>query len=235
MRSLGRSHYLSARSVGRVIRYHAAHYERIDGATPVNDGPGTNEHPKTRAQGLTWLQTLALVAITGVMVFAVTREMYAGKAVSESVAGNDTAMASTTSSDQLIVNTAMLESLLKMNATQKDPETISLLANQYFDNRQYAEAADLYGQLAALDPANVDNLNNLGLTLQYVGRSDEALEVLTRGSRLDPGNQRIWLTLGFVNRSIGYTDAARSALQTAERIDPNSDVGKSASKMLAEL
>jgi tetratricopeptide (TPR) repeat protein len=201
----------------------------------VNDSPGTNEHPEPRTQGPTWLQTLALLAITSVIVFGVTREMYTGTATSVPAAGDSTAMPSTTSPDQLVVDTAMLDSLLKLDTQQKDTETMSLLANQYFDNRQYEEAADLYGQLSALDPANVDILNNLGLTLQYIGRSDEALEVLTRGSRLDPGNQRIWLTLGFVNKSIGNTDAARSALQAAERIDPDSDVGKSASKMLAEL
>lgn len=201
----------------------------------MNDSPATNEHPKPRAQGPSWLQTLAMMAITGVIVFAVTRELYSGKAAGEAAASKSAAMPSTTSPDQLVVDTAMLESLLKLDPEQKDPETMSMLANQYFDNRQYEQAADLYGQLSALDPTSVDILNNLGLTLQYINRSDEALEVLTRGSRLDPGNQRIWLTLGFVNKSIGNTDAARSALQTAEHIDPDSDVGKSASKMLAEL
>ncbi|MDH5621875.1 MAG: tetratricopeptide repeat protein [Gammaproteobacteria bacterium] len=201
----------------------------------MSDGSGTNKHPKPRDQGPTWLQTLALMAITGVIVFAFTREMYLGDADRELVAGSDIAVPSAASPDQLVVNTAMLESLLSIDSQQKDPATMSLLANQYFDNRRYEEAADLYGQLSVLDPANVDLLNNLGLTLQYINRSEEALEVLTRGSKLDPNNQRIWLTLGFVNQSIGNTDAARSALQTAAHIDPDSDVGISASKMLSEL
>jgi len=201
----------------------------------VSEKSTTKEHSTPRRGGPGWLLTLALVVLTGVIVFAFTREMYVGNTEKVSVAGGNMAVPSAASPDQLVVNTAMLESLLSIDSQQKDPATMSLLANQYFDNRQYEEAADLYGQLSALDPTNVDLLNNLGLTLQYINRSEEALEVLTRGANLDPNNQRIWLTLGFVNKSTGDADAARSALQAAERIDPGSDVGKSATKMLAEL
>ena len=201
----------------------------------MSKNPAKNKDSTPRRDGPGWPLTLALVTVTGVLVFAVTRQIYVGDATGESIAGRNTAMPSAASPDQLVVNPAMLESLLSTDLNQKDPATMSLLANQYFDKRQYEEAADLYGQLSALDPTNVDLLNNLGLTLQYINRSAEALQVLTRGSRLDPNNQRIWLTLGYVNRSMDNTDAARSALQTAVRIDPHSDVGKSASKMLSEL
>ena len=112
---------------------------------------------------------------------------------------------------------------------------MSLLANQYFANRQYAKAADLYAQLSALDPGNVDIQNNLGLTLHYTNRSEDALAVLMKGSALDPGNQRIWLTLGYVNKELGNLDEAKLSLETAEQIDPDSNVGRSASRMLAEL
>jgi tetratricopeptide (TPR) repeat protein len=112
---------------------------------------------------------------------------------------------------------------------------MSLLANEHFANKQYAEAADLYGQLSALDPGNVSIQNNLGLTLHYIGKSEEALAVLMKGSALDPNNQRIWLTLGYVNKELGNLDAAKLSLETAERIDSDNDVGRSASKMLSEL
>lgn len=208
----------------------------IHGVTQVSNSPTTTEPATAQSRGPTWLQTLALLVISGVIVFAVTREMYVSDAqttsASSSVAASSPAMPP---NDQLVVNTDMLKSLLSPDSQQKDPATMSLLANQYFENRQYEEAADLYGQLSALDPENVDLQNNLGLTLHYINRSDEALAVLTKGSKLDPGNQRIWLTLGFVNKALGNLDAARSSLETAENIDPVSDVGKSATKMLSEL
>ena len=193
-------------------------------------------HSTTRAKGPTWLQTLALLFVFGLIVFAVTRQMYVGDAQTVSATGSDTAAPSAMpQGDQLEINTALLESLLSFDSKKKDPATMLLLADKYFANKQYAEAADLYGQLSALDPGNVGIQNNLGLTLHYINKSEEALAVLMKGSALEPNNQRIWLTLGYVNKELGNLDEAKLSLETAERIDPDNDVGKSASKMLTEL
>jgi len=52
---------------------------------------------------------------------------------------------------------------------------------------------------------------------------------------VDPTYQRIWLTLGFVNSQMGNTAEARTALGTAVQLGADTDVGKSAAKMLADL
>ena len=193
-------------------------------------------HSPSRAKGPSWPQVLALLLVFGVIVFAVTRQMYVGDTQTVSPTRSVTATPSAIPrSDQLDVNPAMLESLLSLDPKKDDPATLSLLANKYYANQQYAEAADLYGQLSALDPGNVDTLNNLGLTLHYINRSDEALAALTKGSSLNPANQRIWLTLGYVNKELGNLDEAKAALETAKQIDPDNDVGRSASDMLSEL
>ncbi len=190
----------------------------------------------TLAKGPTWLQTLALLLVFGLIVFAVTRQVYVGDSQIVSTTGSDTAAPSAMPrGDQLEVNTAMLESLLSFDSRKKDPATLLLLANKYFANKQYAEAADLYRQLSVLDPGNVDIKNNLGLTLHYINQSEQALAVLMQGSALNPDNQRIWLTLGYVNMELGNLDEAKLSLETAAQIDPDNDVGRSASKMLSEL
>ncbi len=202
----------------------------------MSHGPTNIGHSTTRAKGPTWLQTLALLFVFGLIVFAVTRQMYVGDTQTVSATGSDTAAPSAMpQGDQLEINTALLESLLSFDSKKKDPATMLLLADKYFANKQYAEAADLYGQLSALDPGNVGIQNNLGLTLHYINKSEEALAVLMKGSALEPNNQRIWLTLGYVNKELGNLDEAKLSLETAERIDPDNDVGKSASKMLSEL
>jgi Flp pilus assembly protein TadD len=202
----------------------------------LSNGPTNTGHSTTPAKGPTWPQTLALLLVFGLIVFAVTRQMYAGDVQTVSATGSDTAAPSVMPrGDRLEVNTALLESLLSLDSKKKDPATMSLLANEHFANKRYAEAADLYGQLSALDPGNVSIQNNLGLTLHYIGKSEEALAVLMKGSALNPNNQRIWLTLGYVNKELGNLDEAKLSLETAERIDSDNDVGRSASKMLSEL
>ena len=162
--------------------------------------------------------------------------MYVGDAQTVSATGSNTAVPSAMpQGDQFEINTALLDSLLSTDTKKKDPATMSMLANRYFENNQYAEAADLYGQLSALDPGNVDIQNNLGLTLHYINRSEEALAVLMKGSALNPDNQRIWLTLGYVNKELGNLEEAKSSLETAVQIDPGNEVGRSASRMLSEL
>lgn len=202
----------------------------------MSHNPTNVGHATTLAKGPTWLQTLALLFVFGLIVFAVTRQMYVGDAQTVSATGSDTAAPSAMpQGGQLELNTGVLESLLSFDSKKKDPATMSLLANKYFANKQYAEAADLYGQLSALDPGNVDIQNNLGLTLHYINRSEEALAVLMKGSALNPDNQRIWLTLGYVNKELGNLDEAKLSLETAEKINPDNDIGKSASNMLSEL
>lgn len=116
-----------------------------------------------------------------------------------------------------------------------DPAEIAREADLAFGNRQYERAAELYRRLVALDPSNVELHNNLGLTLHYLGRSDEALTWLEQGIAKDPAHQRIWLTLGFVSAQTGNVDRARDALHTAVQIDPDSPVGQSAQRMLVDM
>lgn len=116
-----------------------------------------------------------------------------------------------------------------------DPAEIDRQANQYFQDKDYDNAARLYRRVLELSPDNVGTLNNLGLTLYYLGRSSEALEMLRRGSDLQPEFQRIWLTLGFVESGLGNIPEAKQALQNAIELGPETDPGKSATKMLSKL
>ncbi|SEQ02346.1 Tetratricopeptide repeat-containing protein [Amphritea atlantica] len=117
----------------------------------------------------------------------------------------------------------------------QDPVEISRMANEMFAKQDYQQAAKLYEKLLSFDPENAATYNNLGLTLHYIGRSDEALKMLDEGSIIDPSNQRIWLTLGFVSNQMGDTEKARTALKTAVDLGADTQVGQSAAKMLAEL
>ena len=133
---------------------------------------------------------------------------------------------------------ASLEALqgLPTNAPMpNDPATILRLADQYYADQNYAQAARHYERLLDFDPDNPEVRNNLGLTLQYSGRPTEALAVLRENVAAHPGHQRSWLTLGYVNRQAGDLAAARRALGTAVSIDAASEVGRSAQQMLDEL
>jgi Flp pilus assembly protein TadD len=93
----------------------------------------------------------------------------------------------------------------------------------------------LYRQLLTFDATNAEIYNNLGLTLHYLGSSEEALQKLNEGVALDPTHQRSWLTLGFVNSQLGNTEQARTALTNASQTGTDEEIHQSALKMLESL
>ncbi len=120
-------------------------------------------------------------------------------------------------------------------AASTNPEELSRVADQHFLDGLYQQAAAEYARLLEQAPHNPDVYNNLGLTLHYVGRSQEAVETLEKGIAVDATHQRIWLTLGFVQWGMGDVSAAKPALTKAAEIDPESRVGREAKRLLNEL
>jgi len=116
-----------------------------------------------------------------------------------------------------------------------DPVEISRQADEFFSAQQYDRAVALYRQLLTFDATNAEIYNNLGLTLHYLGNSEEALQKLNEGVAVDPTHQRSWLTLGFVNSQLGNTEQARTALTKASQAGTDEEIRQSALKMLESL
>ncbi len=117
----------------------------------------------------------------------------------------------------------------------RTPDELARLADTHFSNRQYEAAVVLYEQLLGQDPTNIDLMNNLALTLHYVGRSDEALRLIGQGVALDTAHQRIRLTHGFILGQVGRTAEAVGALNEAIAVDQTSELADSARRMLADM
>jgi len=179
----------------------------------------------------------------GAIVFALTREYY----VSQAPAASPPRPAAVSSGKMVSKpweawsNTAgqaggsALQPLSLGQAPMDDPAAVSAQADQYFHAKEYVMAATLYQQILEAGHEDVNTYNSLGITLHYLGRSDEALLALQKGRALEPGYQRIWLTTGFVNAQLGRFEEARQALQQAIALGPDTDVGQSAADMLGKL
>ena len=67
-----------------------------------------------------------------------------------------------------------------------DAEAVDLLAMVRFGQQRYAAALDLYRKLTELRPASAQAHSNLGVTLYYLGRGDEAIRSFEHALSLDP-------------------------------------------------
>ncbi|MGB5331012.1 MAG: tetratricopeptide repeat protein [Woeseiaceae bacterium] len=183
-----------------------------------------------------WLSMAIFQVLFGLAVFAITRDVY--KQEPARLSSHPTTIASPgnvwpqgiTESDITRLAPGVFGEPLA-----QDPAEISRQADQFFVNRQYQQAANAYERLLTFDPGNAEIYNNLGLTLHYLGRSDEALRRLNEGIAANADNQRIWLTLGFVNSQLGNVEQARKALTTATETGSNESIRQSATKMLEAL
>ena len=183
-----------------------------------------------------WILMVLFQVAFGLAVFAATRQYYVHDAQKATTHEMMTEQASAawperkpdTGLDQLI-------STYSGQPISQDPLVTLSQADEFFSNGQYGKAAELYEQLLASGSGDANTYNNLGLTLHYLGRSEEALLVLNEGVALDSSYQRIWLTLGYVNSQLGNAAQARTALTTAVQMGVDSDVGQSAMKMLDAL
>ena len=183
-----------------------------------------------------WTLLLVFQVFFGLAVFAITREYYLpDTAAVQAHASNSGQPATSWSRGITATDISRLSSPGLVDSVPDDPAEIYRQAEEFFANRQYDRAARLYEQLLPYSPNDAEIYNNLGLTLFYVGRADEALRRLNEGVAVDPGHQRIWLTLGYVNSQLGNTEEARAALTKATQVGGNASVRESAEKMLAEL
>ena len=183
-----------------------------------------------------WIPMTVFQIVFGLTVFTITRQYYIQDPDNVSADSAKTRQPAFVWPDgQTEMNSTQLNSSTFNQSSVEDPVEVTRQANEYFANRQYDKAADLYERLLVFGPNNVDNYNNLGITLHYLGKSSEAILRLNEGVAIDPTHQRIWLTLGFVNSQIGDTVQARTALNTAAKINADNEIGKSAIKMLEDL
>jgi len=179
-----------------------------------------------------WVFLALFEIVFGSLIFIVTRSYYRDQSVSVSTVVQESRALGMPGSGSSLPSAS--GPTIDLSAP-RTPEEIASLADEHFTNRQYEAAAVLYQQLLQQDPNNVDLLNNLAITLHYVGRSDEALELVTDGVLADPNHQRIWLTRGFILSQTGRSAEAVSALEKAIELDATTPIADSARKMLSEI
>jgi len=183
-----------------------------------------------------WIFMVVFQVAFGLAVFAITRQAYMPVADDGHAVPTSTVQESDEWSTRIAqISPAPLGAPGTSVSVTRDPAEMSRLANEYFANQQYAQAAELYEGLLAFGTNSAETHNNLGITLHYIGRSADAVATLNEGISIDPSYQRIWLTLGYVNSQTGNIEEARTALTTAVELGAGNNVGQSAQKMLSEL
>jgi Flp pilus assembly protein TadD len=191
--------------------------------------------------GKFWAGMAIFQVAFGLAVFGATRAYYLDDTSTSAAGGGNAATGAATVRQRpapqpggISANDIALSSAMTMPS--EDPAAMARQADTLFREKQYGRAAELYARLLELNPDNAaEARNNLGLTLHYLGRHEEALAQLREGAEANPDHQRIWLTLGFVSSQLGNVDEARRALTRATETGGNLTIKESAQQMLDAL
>ena len=68
----------------------------------------------------------------------------------------------------------------------RNMEELKQLARSHFRRKRYRQALDLFRTLLEIDPDVASTHANIGATLYYLDRSEEAIQSLERALALDP-------------------------------------------------
>jgi Flp pilus assembly protein TadD len=85
---------------------------------------------------------------------------------------------------------------------------------------QLQEAANIYRQIVAIDPSNVDAWHLLGVAACQVGELDLAVKCITRAIQLAPNYADAHNSLGLVLKELGRLDEATASCRRAVELNP---------------
>ncbi|MDX1556415.1 MAG: tetratricopeptide repeat protein, partial [Xanthomonadales bacterium] len=88
-------------------------------------------------------------------------------------------------------------------------------------DRDYELAANYYRRALRLSPNNASVLNNGAILASKIGRTDKAIELLTRAAKADPVSAIPHLNLAQIHMSLGDLDEAQRATGKALELNPN--------------
>lgn len=111
---------------------------------------------------------------------------------------------------------------LWQDTVEKSPNKVRprfQLAEAYYEDRNYAKAAENYAIAARLAPPDYRLLVNYGLALDQAGKHDEALEKLKQASRME-ADPEVWTLIAQVYGEQKQYTQALQALEQADIINP---------------
>jgi len=156
------------------------------------------------------------------------------------VACDDTATKSVTQQEQgvdfeKLQSSDGIEQLESVTASNPDDfDSLSYLADMYFESGQYNEALRANDKAIVIKPDCADCYNHRGLALYYLGDVPSALESIDKAVTLNPGLTEAWLAKGFVLVSEGRYQEAVAPLNKVKELDSTGVLTLQADKYLAE-
>jgi len=88
--------------------------------------------------------------------------------------------------------------LAQLQSNPKDFDTLTKLANLYYDSQAYPQAIEYYEKAVAIQPDNADVRTDLGTSYWYTGDADKAIASFEKALAIRPNHPGTLFNLGIV-------------------------------------
>lgn len=126
--------------------------------------------------------------------------------------------------------------LARLNSNPKDPETLTSIANLYYDAQQYPTAVDFYNRALQSRPSDASVRTDMATAYWYMGKPDEAIAEFNKALAYAPTNPNTLFNLGLVKWQ-GKHDGAGAIADWKKLLDsnPNYDQKDKVLQMLSDV
>jgi tetratricopeptide (TPR) repeat protein len=108
---------------------------------------------------------------------------------------------------------------------QSDLFTTAIRANNVglalMDRHEFTQALGRFQTACVMNPASDTGCLNMGIALLYMGRLNDADNILAKSAQRDPKNPRAWFNLGLVERAAGNDGVAVRDFERVAALDAN--------------
>lgn len=122
-----------------------------------------------------------------------------------------------------------------VKANPNDDVALEGLGSVYEKMGQYLNAKDNFEKACEIKPNDAEYHGRLGEAYFALDMTDIAMREFNNGLAIDPNNQAILIDVGIVYSRDGNNDQARTTWQKAENVNPTSDLGHTATELIAQM
>lgn len=101
-------------------------------------------------------------------------------------------------------------------------------ADQLYNQRQYAEAAEAYAQILSTSPTSAHALKGRGLSLLMLGNTSEGVASCSQASSVSPTDPEMRYAYGYALGTAGQYEAAIPELDATLNLQPNHNAARQA-------
>jgi tetratricopeptide (TPR) repeat protein len=117
----------------------------------------------------------------------------------------------------------------------EDYAALIAVGNKYYDQGNFAMAAEVYGRALDIDPTSPDVRTDYGACLNAMGLPQRAVDEFTRVVREHPEHKIALFNLGIVYRNLNKVDSARYYWEKFLALEPTGQLAEAARQYLSEL